>query len=283
VWPDYGDGVPDDDPVLYEVRDPGVALITLNRPDRLNAWTGPLERALYARLETAAADTAVRVIVVTGAGRGFCAGADMEMLQSLGPRERSGADTAALPRTPRFVTTIPKPVIAALNGACAGIGMAFAMMCDLRFAAQGAKITTSFSRRGLIGEYGMAWVLPRVVGGPAALDLLLSARVVLAEDAVGMGLVNRVLPVDALLPESLAYAADLATSCSPASMAAIKRQVWDGFDQSLAEADSWAGQLMQRSLGRDDFREGVQSFVERRAPHFAPLPPDISDLWPPPR
>ena len=145
-------------PLLVEEPARQVRQLTLNRADQLNAMTSELCEALHVELRRIAADRSVRAVILTGAGRGFCAGADMEMLQSLGPRERSGADTAALPRTPRFVTTIPKPVIAALNGACAGIGMAFAMMCDLRFAAQGAKITTSFSRRGLIGEYGMAWV-----------------------------------------------------------------------------------------------------------------------------
>src|SRR6266513_116805 len=164
--------------VLYDVSD-GIATLTLNRPDRLNAWTGSLARRYYGLLEQAAADDDVRVIVVTGAGRGWCAGADTDTLQ--GNAEADDSD-AGLDRPIWFPTTVPKPIIAAVNGACAGIGLCAALMCDLRFAAEGAKFTTAFVRRGLIAEHGSSWMLPRLVGPARALDLLLSGRVVLADE-----------------------------------------------------------------------------------------------------
>lgn len=259
-----------DDVVLMNVED-GVATLTLNRPDRLNAWTAEMERTYFDRLEACATRDDVRAIVVTGAGRGFCAGADMEELQSIGA---GGLDAAAEGRDLRpqtFPLTIPKPVIAAINGPVAGIGLVQALMCDLRFAAAGAKITTAFARRGLVAEHGMSWVLPRLVGPARALDLLFSARIVLAEEAVELGLVNRVFPADDLLEETLAYARDLAVNCSPSSMAAMKKQVYGDLERELAPALADADRLMVESLQAPDFVEGVTSFVEKREPNFAPL------------
>jgi enoyl-CoA hydratase/carnithine racemase len=200
-----------DDVVLYELREPGIALLTLNRPDRRNAWNCELASRYFTLLDQAAADPAVKVIVVTGAGRGFCAGADMDTLQGIGNSAGSGGAEAAAGGRPQYHTTlIPKPVIAAVNGACAGIGMVQALMCDIRFAAAGAKFTTAFARRGLIAEYGMSWVLPRLVGTSRAMDLLFSGRVFLAEEAAAMGLVSEVVPAEHLLDHALAYAAKLA-------------------------------------------------------------------------
>lgn len=252
-------------PVLCEV-DSGVAVITLNRPERLNAWTGAMETAYFDHLEAAAADPDVRVVVVTGAGRGFCAGADMEMLQAIGEAGGTGESRSRRPQT--FPLTIPKPVIAAVNGACAGLGMVHALMCDLRFAASGAKFTTAFSRRGLVAEHGMSWLLPRLVGNARALDLLLSGRVFLAEEAAELGVVNRVVPADDLLPETVAYARDLAENVSPASMEAIKHQVYRHSATDLDTALSESNVLMAESLRRSDFKEGVASFLERRSPAF---------------
>jgi enoyl-CoA hydratase/carnithine racemase len=254
--------------VLHEVRD-GVAKLTLNRPERLNAWTLEMEARYFGLLEQAADDAAVRVIVVTGAGKGFCAGADMELLQGIG-----GGGTPGRPGKPQtFPLTVRKPILAAINGACAGLGLVQALMCDLRFAAAGAKLTTAFVRRGLIAEHGISWVLPRLVGPAHALDLLLSGRVVLAEEALGMGLVNRVVPADSLLDAVMGYARDLAANCSPTSMAAIKQQVYRHFETDLASALKESNELMVASLKRPDFREGVASFVERRPPRFPPLGP----------
>jgi enoyl-CoA hydratase/carnithine racemase len=211
------------------------------------------------------------VIVVTGAGRGFCAGADMDDLQGLGSGELDHSERAAQRRKQTFPLTIPKPIIAAVNGAAAGLGLVQALMCDIRFAAAGAKFTTAFSRRGLIAEHGISWILPRLVGPSRALDLLMSARVVLAEEASAMGLVNRVVAPDALLDETLAYARDLAVNCSPASLAIMKSQIYAALEEDLDTALDKANGLMLESFARDDFREGVASFVERREPDFPPL------------
>ena len=255
-----------DDEVLYRVDD-GVAVITLNRPERLNAWTPPLQTQYFDRLAQAASAREVGAVVVTGAGRGFCPGADMEYLQGLDGAGPARPDT----RPTTFPLTVQKPMIAAINGACAGIGLVQALMCDLRFAAAGAKITTAFARRGLVAEHGMSWILPRLVGPARALDLLMSGRVVLGEEAAELGLVNRALSGDRLLDETLAYARDLATNCSPASMATMKRQVYGDLQRGLSEALEEANRLMVESLGAPDFREGVSSFLERREPRFVPL------------
>jgi enoyl-CoA hydratase/carnithine racemase len=252
--------------VLDEVRD-GILLLTLNRPDRLNAWTPEMEACYFGLLESAASDPSIRVIVVTGAGRGFCAGADMEALQQIG----GGGRFASSGKPQTFPLSVPKPVLAAVNGACAGLGLVQAMMCDVRFAAAGAKFTTAFVRRGLVAEHGISWLLPRLVGHANALDLLLSGRVILAEEAAAMGLVNRVVEPAALLDGVLDYARDLAASCSPAAMASIKRQVYRHYEMDLAGALAETNELMAASLKQPDFREGVASFVERRPPRFAPL------------
>ena len=255
-----------DEVVLYEARD-GVATLTLNRPDRLNAWTTELEARYFGLLERCDGDPEVRVIIVTGAGKGFCAGADMDMLRGIG----SGSSPAHSRKPQTYPLTIRKPLLAAINGACAGLGLVHALMCDLRFAAAGAKLTTAFVRRGLIAEHGISWVLPRVVGPSRALDLLLSGRVVLAEEALGMGLVDRVVAPQELRDTVTAYARDLAANCSPTSMAAIKHQVYRHYETDLAAALRESNELMLASLKRADFKEGVASFVERRPPQFAPL------------
>jgi enoyl-CoA hydratase/carnithine racemase len=254
---------PATDVVTYDVSD-GVAVITLNRPDRLNAWIPAMQVRYFDLLEEAGADPDVRAIVVTGAGRGFCAGADMEVLQGTGAADDARGDD----RPQTFPLTIPKPVIAAINGPAAGLGLVMALMCDIRFAANGAKLTTAFARRGLIAEHGISWVLPRLVGSANALDLLFSGRVVLAEDAVGMGLVNAVHPGAELLDRTLEYARELATWSSPTSMAVMKRQVYEHLEQGAAESLDESNRLMAESFERPDFAEGVASFVEGRPPEF---------------
>jgi enoyl-CoA hydratase/carnithine racemase len=257
--------------VQMQVED-GVALLTLNRPDRLNAWTTEMEHAYFAMLEQCGEDEQIRAIVVTGAGRGFCAGADMQELQALGDGTLRASDAAVQERRPQsFPLSIPKPIIAAVNGACAGIGLVQALMCDLRFAAEGAKLTTAFARRGLVAEHGISWILPRLVGPANALDLLLSGRVVFAEEAQTLGLVNRVLAPDRLLETTLDYARELVVNCSPASMATMKRQVYADLDHRLPDALAEADRLMLASFTAPDFVEGVTSFVERRDPRFATL------------
>jgi enoyl-CoA hydratase/carnithine racemase len=255
--------------VVQMALERGVALLTLNRPERLNAWTAEMENAYFGLLDECAASEEVRVIVVTGAGRGFCAGADMQELQQLSDGDARNARAAEERRPQIYPLSVPKPIIAAINGPCAGIGLVQALMCDIRFAAQGAKLTTAFSRRGLVAEHGISWILPRLVGPARALDLLLSARVVLAEEAAELGLVNRAVAPEALLDETMDYARDLAVNCSPASMATMKHQVYAALGQTLPDALAEADRLMLASLGAPDFAEGVASFIERREPSFA--------------
>jgi enoyl-CoA hydratase/carnithine racemase len=256
--------------VLKDVQD-GVATLTLNRPDRLNAWTQELERDYFAALGECATDEHVRAIVVTGAGRGFCAGADMQELQTLGEQGVSEEQRHDARTAQTYPLTVPKPIVAAINGPCAGIGLVQALMCDIRFAAADAKLTTAFARRGLVAEHGISWILPRLVGPARALDLLLSGRVVLGREAAAMGLVNTALPGDAVLEHTLAYARDLAVNCSPSSMATMKRQVYADLERAVPQALDEADRLMLASFAAPDFAEGVTSFLERREPRFAPL------------
>ena len=262
--------------ILYEVSDK-IATVTLNRPDRMNAWTPIMERDVRHAMEAAAKDDGVRVIVLTGAGRAFCAGADMDALKGLDPDDvKRAASVPAFDMNRRpdwqaryaYYPSIAKPVIGMLNGATAGIGLVHALYCDLRFAAEGAVFTTAFARRGLIAEHGISWMLPRLVGHANALDLLLSARRVSSDEALRMGLVNRLYPADKLREETFAYARDLADFVSPSSMAVIKRQLYDVPFQTLSEAMIDANREMLISLRGADFKEGVASFVEKRAPRF---------------
>jgi enoyl-CoA hydratase/carnithine racemase len=270
--------------ILYEVKD-RVATVTLNRPDKLNAWTTVMGREVRQAMDEAARDEAVRVIVLTGAGRGFCAGADMQLLsgivgagrqdpgESTAPREPAagGGDPAIRPdfRGPfAYFPTVPKPIIAALNGATAGLGLVVSLYCDLRIAADTAVFTTAFSRRGLIAEHGVSWILPRLVGLQHGLDLLLSARKITAAEALAMGLVAQVKPAATLQEDVRAYARELADLVSPRSLRVMKRQIWEAQFQSLAEATAVGEEEMRRSFTAEDFKEGVAHFVEKRAPRF---------------
>ena len=274
--------------LLYDVRD-GIATLTLNRPDKLNAWTSVLEREVRHALTAASADADVRVVVLTGAGRGFCAGADMTMLNTIvdkaeKPEEskKATADAAfaagpipgglALPQAfsyrYAYFPTVPKPIISAINGPAAGLGLVLSLYTDLRFAADTAVFTTAFARRGLIAEHGVDWILPRVVGLPNALDLLLSARKVTAQEALQMGLVNRLYPADQLLAETRAYALELARLVSPRSMRVMKSQLFRSQDVDFAGALSAGIEHMEASFGSEDFKEGVAHFVEKRPPVF---------------
>ena len=269
--------------ILVDVTD-RVATIRLNRPDRLNAYTSTMADELRAAIGEAAADPGVRAIVFTGEGRGFCAGADMEVLQGIGSAggeiTRKAVDpdfsaapgpdvTADFPGRFGYMFACPKPIIAAINGPCAGIGMVLALFADLRFAAAEARFTTAFSARGLVAEHGMAWLLPRLVGEANALDLLMTSRKFDGTEAAAMGLVNKALPGAELMAHAQAVAKGMADTASPRSMAVMKRQVRASYHQSFAESLSAADAEMQASFGAPDFKEGVKSFVEKRAPAFA--------------
>ena len=254
-------------PILVESRGP-VSVITLNRPERMNAWTAAMERLYFDALGDLAADTSVHAIVVTGAGRAFCAGADMEDLDShatTGPKDVIGV------RPQTYPLTIGKPVIAAINGACAGVGLVQALMCDLRFAVEGAKLTSSFAKIGLIAEHGTSWLLAKHIGIGNALDILLSARVVLADEALRMGLVNRVCAAGSVVDEAVAYADQLARTVSPNAMSIIKSQVYEHYNLALDDALQKSNALMFQTLGSSDFREGVAAFIDRRPPEFPGL------------
>ena len=267
--------------ILYDVAD-GVAVITLNRPDQLNAWRGEMERDVRAAMRAASDDEAVRVIVLTGAGRGFCAGADMNLLQTtVDAGQVPGAAASAARPAPfdeasddnfkkqySFFPAVPKPIIAAINGPCAGLGMVMALYADLRFASDTAVFTTAFSRRGLIAEHGISWLLPRAVGMANAADLLFSARKVRADEALAMGLVSRVIPLPELMSEVSAYAKMLATEVSPRSLREMKREIWNAQFQTLGEAIDAANIDMRGSFTSADFKEGVAHFVEKRSPAF---------------
>jgi len=257
---------PESDELRRELDVQGVLLITWNRPERNNAWTFTMEDAYFGSLIAAANDPAVRAIVVTGAGRSFCPGLDMEVLaRSATSGERGGAYRRWPMTTARL---IPKPIIAAVNGACAGIGFVQMASSDVVFASTTSKFTTSFARRGLPAENSLSWILPRLIGTANAMDLLLSGRVVLAEEAKEIGLVRALVQPDELLPTALAYARDLATNCSPASMAHIKQQVLTDWERTAEEARLRSLVLMSEMGQHPDFREGVTSFLDKRAPEF---------------
>ena len=268
--------------IIYVVEDP-VATITINRPERLNALTARTQVELKHAMIAAERDERVVGIILTGAGRAFSAGADMRSLaeiaerrgieqdQSLAQLEAQWRNREVDPElrvTWSFIPSLKKPVIAAVNGPCAGMSTAIATMCDLRFASESAVFTTSFSQRGLVAEHGLSWMLPRLVGPAKALDLLWSARRVDAREAERLGLVDRVVPGDELLATARGYIEDLAAHASPTSIMVMKRQVYLHLMRPLHEAMEDTNRLMAESLRRDDFREGVASFVEKRAPAF---------------
>ena len=276
--------------ILYSVED-RVARITLDRPKKLNAWTPAMEASTRRAMLAAADDDTVRVIVVTGEGRGFCAGADMGLLEGLSSNaidvqrvlERGGGGQQTARSASElgpvvaahyggrfgYMMSVHKPIIAAINGPCAGIGLVLALFCDLRFASADAKLTTAFAKRGLIAEHGASWILPRLIGPANALDLLLSARTIDGAEAQRLGLVNKAFAHERFMAEVTAYARQLADSASPRSMAVMKAQVWKSLFQDLGAALEVADHEMAKSFASEDFKEGVAHFVEKRAARFS--------------
>ena len=267
--------------LMADMKD-GVAVISLNRPAALNAYTAAMGLSLKRAVAAAAGDATVRVIVLTGAGRGFCAGADMNLLQKITPGARpaqpdfqhdfySGLGPDVGPHYGGrfgYLLQARKPVIAAINGPAAGLGLVLALYADIRFAGSEAKLTTSFAQRGLIAEHGISWLLPRLVGPAHALDLLYSARKLGAAEAERVGLVNKVFPQESFMQDVLAYARNLAQTVSPRSTAVMKAQIWKSLCQEFNEALTLADSEMQKSFASADFKEGVAHFMEKRAAAF---------------
>jgi enoyl-CoA hydratase/carnithine racemase len=267
---------------LYNVAN-RVATITLNRPNKLNAWTELMESEVRSHLESAEQDDEVRVIVLTGAGRGFCAGADMSLLSAVAERglddrgrehvlhnegNRREGVSADFQKRYSYFPAIGKPVIAAINGPVVGLGLVITLYCDLRLASDASRFSTTFARRGLIAEYGMAWMLPRIIGIANALDLLFSARTIDASEALRMGLVNQVFPQETFLEKAQESAQALASTVSPRSLRIIKRQVYEAMSQPLAEAFDISVREMMACFRTEDFKEGVAHFVEKRPAAF---------------
>jgi len=272
-------GVMDLKATTYGVAD-RVATITLNRPERLNAWTGRMQTEYRWSLAQAAADGDVRVIVVTGAGRGFCAGADVTALSGhveKGVYDPGTPEDLAMPGygvEPAFDADfayhfgIPKPIVAAVNGPAAGVGFALACYCDVRFAASGAKLTTSHGRLGLPAEFGLSWLLPRLIGASRAADMLLSSRIVLAEEAAAMGLIAKVVAPEELRDAVTEYAGALAATVAPTSMAATKRQLYLDLHRGVVESIADADRLLRSMITSAEFEQGVTALRERRPPSF---------------
>lgn len=265
--------------ITYEERI-GVALITLNRPERLNAWTPAMGLDIAAAMTAAATSPGVRAIVITGAGRGFCAGMDFAQLDEVEQNRARRRRTDLPPEVPRaseredfqglftYFPSIGKPVIAAINGPAAGSGLVLALSCDVRFASEDAVLTTSFARRGLVAEHGIAWLLTQLAGTANALDLLLSGRKVTAAEGKAMGILNAVCPAGTALDAALAYAAEIAAECSPRSLRIIKRQVWNAAFETLAENTAVANRELLLSFESEDFAEATAARVQRRRPAF---------------
>jgi len=263
------------EPVIRLERRGPLGLIWLNRPEALNAMPIPMIGEFNAAVAEADADPEVVAIAVTGVGRGFCAGiaaGDLGQASASGQRrlEERGIDPQ-MPAQFANLRSLRKPVIAAVNGPAAGLGLILALMSDLRFVAEEAVFVTAFSHRGLLAEHGVSWLLPRLVGQGRALDLLFSSRRVKGEEAYRIGLADRLLPKDELIPAVEAYVADLAENASPGSLMAMKQMVYRhqdmAFQPALIEADATA----TASLGNADAREGIAAFVERRKPRFGRL------------
>lgn len=275
-WPDESGKPP---AILAEIRD-RVAIVTLNRPDSLNAWTPAMGTLYFNTLENLAADPDVNVIMVHGAGRAFCAGAD---LKGLGNIAASGGKTPDRdPRSYWYPMSIGKPIVAAVHGPCYTVGLQQSLCCDLRFAARDARFALPYAKRGLIAEIGTSWLLTRIIGVANTMDFLLSGRVLDGEEALRFGLVNRLCEPEELFDHTFEYSRAIAAEASPWSLRTIKQQVYHDLMTTLGPAFDRSEALLAQSLKSADFVEGLTAFKEKRAPAFAPLPAELAKLdpWP---
>lgn len=265
--------------VRYEVCE-RIAVITLNRPERLNTWTGRMHHEYRHCLALANDDVEVRAIIITGAGRGFCAGADSRALeQHVENGGYSPGTPATMPRPGYGVDAgfdalfayhfgLKKPVIAAINGPAAGVGLVLACYADIRFAAAGAKLTTAHGRLNLPAEYGLSWLLPRLIGLSRATELLLSSRIFYTEEALTMGLVHRVLPAEALLEATLVYTHELIRNIAPNSLCQTRWQIYRDLQRDLPASLADSEQLLDVMTTEPDYGEAVAAFMQKRAPRW---------------
>jgi len=260
-----------------------VRTVTFARPEQRNAMTLEMFRGYYAALAEADRDPDIRAVVVTGEGDHFCSGADpagLQVLASSTDAQRTLRDELGF--APDLPLRLATPLVAAVNGGAAGLGLVHALYADVRFMAEEARLATAFSRLGLPAEYGSSWLLPRLVGLGNALDLLLSGRKVDATEALRLGLVQHVVPRAQVLQAAQAYAREIAECCSPTSLAMIKRQVLDDQESAPSASAARAVALMVEAFGRPDFVEGVASLLERRRPEFPPYAATTSGTEPDP-
>ena len=274
--------------IRYEIEG-GAATITINRPDQLNALTDLTQAEIRHALAESERLPDVVGTVLTGAGRGFCSGVDMKALGGMSEAgKRLGNsyehlqaspgnpdDDPNYKSSPTYFLGLRKPLIAAINGAAAGLGFSYATFCDMRFMDRSAKIVTSFAPRGLIAEHGTCWMLPKLVGPSNALDMNWSSRKILGEEAFRMGYANRLCEDGECVTEAQNYLREIAGTSAPMSIMMMKRQVYKHLTKELGDAMSESTRWMDESLARDDFKEGVASFVERRAPNFQKI--EVSD------
>lgn len=274
--------------ITYKVADP-VATITLNRPKYANAWTTTMSREVRHALAQAERDPLVVGIIITGAGRAFCSGADISSIQTL----TTGKSTSDIseetpqkvslqlsekPGDPLFpegfreglasMTSIRKPIIAAINGPCVGMAMSISLFCDFRFLSEDGYIKSAFSERGLVAEVSASWMLTRLVGLDRCLDILYASNKISAPEALEMGLVTKVFPADTLITESENYIKSLAQRCAPKSIALMKRQVFADLHRSMAEGNKETNELMATSHTSADLKEGMKAFMKKRPPNF---------------
>jgi len=265
--------------LIYDKQDK-VAIATLNRPDRMNAITPTMAGELKDAMDDAERDDAIAAVIVTGAGKSFCPGMDMGVLQAAAERKK-GDDAGKPAETPQidinhhslfgFFLKMRKPIIGALNGNCVGMGLSMALHFDIRIAGEGTRMSAIFVRRGLSAEHGSTWLLPRLVGISHAMDLALTGRIINAQEALAMGLVSRVVPNDQLMPTALAAANDIAVNCSPTGMAHAKRMLWEHLTATYQTATDDSTAVMFGMFKQGDFKEGVTAFVQKRPPRFKPL------------
>ena len=274
--------------ILYDI-DGSAATITMNRPDQLNALTGLMQAEIRHALDQSERNPDVIGTVLTGAGRGFCSGVDMNDLSDMSEAgKRTGRshdhlkvdpgnpdDDPNYKSSPTYFLGLRKPLIAAINGAAAGLGFSYATFCDMRFMERKARIVTSFAPRGLIAEHGTSWMLPRIVGPSNALDIYWSSRRVDGEEAFRMGYANRLCEDGMSASDARDFLKEIAGTSAPMSIMMMKRQVYKHLNRELGESMDESTVWMDESLARNDFKEGVASFVEKRPPDFQKI--EVSD------